>query len=56
MSDQSGSKEEHEVRKWAESLRYFGITYHIWVHIIGSTVVQIILRNINGEMFRTESI
>ena len=56
ITDKSRAQEEREVRKWAEGLIYVGITFHIWVHRIGSTVVQIIIRNINGERFRTESI
>ena len=42
VSDQYIAQEEREVRKWAECLIYGGITCHIWVHRIGSTVVQII--------------
>ena len=34
---------------------WFYVPY-IWVHRIGTTVVQIILRDINGESFITESI
>ena len=56
MSEQYIAQEEHEVIKWSEGLIYVGITCHILVHRIGSTVVQIILININGESFRTESI
>ena len=56
VSDQSGAQEEREVRNRSEGLIYVGITCHIWVHIIVSTVVQIILRNINGERFQTELI
>ena len=56
LSDQSIAQQECEVQKWTEGYIYVGITCHIWVHRIVSTVVQIILRNINGERFRTESI
>ena len=56
VSNPSGSQEYREIQKWEEGLIYVGITCHIWVHIIVSTVVQIILRYINGEMFQTESI
>ena len=56
MSDKSGAQEEHEVRKWAEGMVNVGNVCHIWMHRTGSTVVQIILRNVNGENFRTESI
>ena len=48
MSDKSGAQEERKVRKGAEGPIYVGLTCHIWVHIIGSTVVQIMLRYING--------
>ena len=48
MSDQSVAQEENEVQKWSEGLIYVGIMCHIWVHRIGSTVLQIILKNING--------
>ena len=51
MSDQSRAQEQHEILKWAEGLIYVGIMCHKWVHIIGSTMVQILLRNIDGEMF-----
>ena len=50
MSDQSGAQKENELRKWAEGLIYVGIKCHIWVHIISSTVVKILLRNVNGHM------
>ena len=53
VSDKSGAQEECEVRKWRESLIYVGITCHIWVHRIGSIVIQIIIQNINGERFQT---
>ena len=39
VSDKSGSQEECEVLKWVEGPISVGITLHIWVHIIGSTVV-----------------
>ena len=55
VSDQLGTQEEREVQKWAEGIIYIGITCHIWVDRIGYTVVQIILRIINRERFRTES-
>ena len=51
VSDQPGTQEEREVRKWVEGLIYVGIMCHIWVHRIGSTLIQIILKNINGERF-----
>ena len=53
VSDQSIAQQEREVQKQAEGIIYVGITYHIWVHIIGSTLVKIILKNINGERFQT---
>ena len=56
VSDQSGAQEEREVRKWSEGLIYIGITCHIWVYRIGSTVVKIILRKINEERFQTKFI
>ena len=56
MSDQSGAQEEHEVLKWAECRIYVGSMCNKWVHRIASTVVHIILRNIDGETFLTESI
>ena len=46
--DKSGAQEEREVRNWSEGLIYFGIACHIWVPIIGYTMVKIILRNSNG--------
>ena len=55
VSDHLGTQEKREVQKWAESIIYIGITCHIWVDRIVSTVVQIILRIINKERFRTES-
>ena len=51
VSDQSGEKEEHEVQKWEEHILYVGIAHHICVQIIGSTVVQITLKKIDGERF-----
>ena len=54
--NQSGAQVEHEVQKWAEGLIYVSNMFHMWLHRIVSTVVQIILRNINGEKFQTESI
>ena len=51
LSDQPGAQEERDIRKCEEGIIYVGITCHRWVHIIGSTVVQIILNNINGERF-----
>ena len=45
------AQEEHEVQKWSEGPIYVGIMCHIRMQIIGSTVVQIILRNINGKKF-----
>ena len=51
VPDKSRSKEEFEVQKWVKGLRYVGITCHIWVHRIVSTVLQIILRNNYGESF-----
>ena len=56
MSDQSGAQEEHEVLKWAECRIYVGSMCNKWVHRIASTVVHIILRNIDGEKILTESI
>ena len=51
VPDKSISKEEYEVRKWVKGLIYVGITCYIWVHRIVSTLLQIILRNNNGESF-----
>ena len=56
MQDQSRAQEEREVQTWAEGPIYISIMCHILVHRIVSSVVQIILRDINGESFRTESI
>ena len=54
--DQPGAQEECEVQKWEEGIIYVGSTCHIWVHRISSTVVQIIIKNNNGERFLTEYI
>ena len=51
VPDKYGAQEEREVIKWSEGLIYVGITCHILVHRIGSTVVQIILININVGRF-----
>ena len=51
MSDQSRSQEDRRIRKWSKGPIYVGIMCHILVHRIFSTVVQIILRNINIERF-----
>ena len=56
VSDKSGAQEECEVQKWEEGIIYVGSTCHIWVHRISSTVVQIIIKNNNGERFLTEYI
>ena len=49
VSDQPGTQEEREVQTWAEGPIYLSIMCHILVHRIVSSVVQIILRDINGE-------
>ena len=56
VSDSYGAQEEHEVLKWEEGLIYVGSMCNNYVHRIRFTVVQIILINIDGEMFWTESI
>ena len=50
MSDQYGAQKECEVWKWTEGLIYVGITFHILVHRIISTLVQIILINIDRKV------
>ena len=51
VSDQSRAQEERDVRKWVECYIHVGITCQIWVHRIDATVVQVILKNINGLRF-----
>ena len=51
VSYQTRAQEELEGLKCSEVSIYFGIACHIWVHKIGCTVVQIILRNINVKRF-----
>ena len=51
VSDKSRAQKEHEVLKWGKLPKYVGIMCRKWVHRISYTLVHIILRKIDGEMF-----